>query len=67
MNLIELYGPTITLKQLCTLLNISRSSYYNYIDKSNPNFKDDLPSSIDGFGKKIFRTQDVQSYLTNSN
>ena len=63
MNLTDLYGPTLTLRELCNLLKISRSSYYAYSNKSNHLYKEGFPSSIPGYDKKRFVTDAVEKYL----
>jgi len=65
MNLIGIYGPTVTLQELIKILKISRSSYYIYIDdsKDNPHYKAGFPRPIPGYHRKRFLTSEVESYL----
>jgi predicted DNA-binding transcriptional regulator AlpA len=65
MNLIELYCPTLTLKELCKILNICRSSYYIYINDEvgNLHYKVNFPRPMSGYSRKRFVTQDLESYL----
>lgn len=65
MNLIEHYGPTVTLKELCNILKICRSSYYKYIDdtEGNQHHKPNFPKYMEGYSRKRFITQEVESYL----
>ena len=63
MNLTNQYGPTITLKELCKLLKISRSSYYAYANKNNHLYKKDFPVSMPGYDKKRFVTAAVDKYI----
>ena len=65
MNLINIYGPTLTLPELLKILKISRSSYYNYTDdrKNNPHYKKGFPRAIPGYSRKRFITSDIEDYL----
>lgn len=66
MNLVQLYGPTVTLKELCKILKISRSSYYNFTKKGegNNNYKSNFPTPMHGFNRNLFVTDDVEEYLS---
>ncbi len=65
MNLSELYGPTMTLKQLCQVFKISRTSYYNYSEKKqfNAQYKPDFPKPLPSHRKLIFVTSIVEDYI----
>ena len=66
MNLIELFGPTLTLKELCQILKISRTSYYNYTNNNEKSerYKENFPTPMPGYNKKLFITGDVENYLS---
>ncbi|GLX87013.1 hypothetical protein tloyanaT_32660 [Thalassotalea loyana] len=67
MNLVEIYGPTLTLKELCSVLKISRSGYYSYLKNKertvNQNEEKWLPDPIPNFSKKLFYTSEVETFL----
>ena len=65
MNLSELFGPTMSLKQLCQVLNMSRTSYYNYTqsDQDNSQFKHGFPKPLQNYRKRIFITAQVEEYI----
>ncbi|MGB0937407.1 MAG: hypothetical protein ACPGTQ_08110 [Colwellia sp.] len=63
MNLKTQYGHTLTLKELCRILKISRSSYYTSTDVNNPAYKVNFPKRLDGFAKVLFLTENVENYL----
>lgn len=65
MNLIADYGPTVTLKELCKILKISRTSYYNYTSNHQHSdlYKKNFPSPMPGYNKKLFITLEVENYL----
>ncbi len=52
LNLTQTYGPTLTLKELCNLMKISRSVYYSSINRKSPTYKEDWGFS---FGNEIGR------------
>ncbi|WP_299573211.1 hypothetical protein [uncultured Shewanella sp.] len=64
MNLANKYGPTVTLKELCHLLKLSRSSYYAYTNKNSHLYKEGFPTAMPGYNKNRFVTDDVEKYLT---
>ncbi len=63
LNLTQTYGPTLTLKELCNLMKISRSVYYSSINRKSPTYKEDFPLPLAGFGKNLFMTKHVENYL----
>lgn len=63
MYLYELYGPTLTLKELCQIFKLSRSSYYLISDPENEKYIANFPQPMKGFHKKLFRTADVYEFL----
>lgn len=65
MNLINIYGPTLTLPELLKIMKISRTSYYNYIKNKdgNPHYKKGFPKPIPGYSRNRFITRDVEAYL----
>ncbi len=67
MNLLDTYGPTLTLKELCILIKISRSTYYSYIKNKDNTVKKEginwLPDPIPNFNKKLFYTSEVENFL----
>lgn len=67
MRLVEIYGPTLTLKELCSVLKISRSKYYSYLKNKERTVKRNdekwLPDPIPNFSKKLFYTSEVEIFL----
>ena len=67
MNLLDTYGPTLTLKELCIIIKISRSTYYSYIKNKENTVKKEginwLPDPIPNFNKKLFYTSEVEQFL----
>jgi predicted DNA-binding transcriptional regulator AlpA len=63
LNLTQTYGPTLTLKELCKLMKISRSVYYSSINSKSPTYKEDFPLPLAGFRKNLFMTKQIENYL----
>ncbi len=57
------FGPRISLKQLCEILDIGRSTYYTYIDPLHKSYKPDIPKRIPYYANNKFCTLTVQNYL----
>jgi len=64
MNLISIYGPIVTLKELCQILKIGRSTYYQYIDEEHHLYKPNLPPRLLEYSNNKFLTSDVEKYLS---
>lgn len=63
MNLMKNYGPTMTLKELCDVLKVSRSFYYTSTDPLSPTFKEGFPKRLPDFSRVMFLTSSVEEYL----
>jgi predicted DNA-binding transcriptional regulator AlpA len=67
MNLSEKYGHTLTLKELCSILKISRSTYYSYLKNKECTVRKEgikwLPDPIPNFSKKLFYTKEIELFL----
>ncbi len=57
------FGPTITLKELCSLLDIGRSTYYTYIDPFHKSYKADIPKPLPGYSNNKFCTPTLHNYF----
>ena len=67
MSLQKKFGHTVTLKELCKILKISRGTYYNYLIKKERTIKKEeiywIPDPIPNFNKKLFYTIEVEKFL----
>lgn len=67
MNLSEKYGPTLTLKELCSILKISRSTYYSYLKNKERTVRKEgkkwIPDPMPNFNKNLFKTNEVELFL----
>jgi len=63
MNILDSFGPTLTLQELCILLKCGRSSYYNYINPKHKRYIPGIPKRLPEYGNNKFCSLTVQNYL----
>jgi len=66
MNLHDLYGPTMNLKELCKVFKINPCTFYSYINPKKPSYKVGFPKPLAGYRKNLFRTKDIELYFENT-
>ncbi len=67
MNFFEIYGPTMSLVDVCSVLKTNRCSVYCWTKEGNPGYKPDFPKPLKGFRKKIFLTNVFEDYIKKIN
>jgi len=63
MNLVGIYGPTMTMVDVCSVLKTNRCSIYCWTKESHPGYKPDFPKPLKEFRKKLFLTVAFESYI----